>query len=437
MDTVDTVDTVAKDRAQVIIVGGGPAGAATAFYLARSGLDVLVLDRAHFPRDKPCSEYMSPQASRILDAMGILRDIEQSGAAQLAGMRVRAPNGAMFNGRFAEVRDYKGYRDRGLALRRTILDGLLLDRARSSGVAVHEGVRVTALRRDSAGRVVGVDAIDGGGAHRALSASIVVGADGLRSIVARRLDLAGTRLAQRRLAFVTHYAGIDGMGDNGEMHVERDGYLGLADVGGGMTNVAVVVPRSHAREASGDPAAFVDAWIRRKWHVAPRFAHAERVTPVLATGPFASASRRAWASGAALVGDAADFFDPFTGEGIYAALRGAELLAPRIAQGLAGRNARDADAALHDYDRARVQEFSGKWAVERIIGAAVSFPALMNVAARSLALRPHMAHTIVGVTGDFVPASEVLRPGFLARLLIPWMLGAKRPSAALTNPDAP
>ena len=57
---------------QVIVVGGGPAGAATAFHLARAGVRVTILDRAHFPRDKPCSEYMSPQASRILDEMGLL-----------------------------------------------------------------------------------------------------------------------------------------------------------------------------------------------------------------------------------------------------------------------------------------------------------------------------------------------------------------------------
>ena len=397
----------------------------------------MVLDRARFPRDKPCSEYMSPQASRILDELGVLERIEQSGAAHLAGMRIRAPSGTTFHGRFAEVRGYRGYRDRGLALRRTVLDALLLECARSAGAIVREGVRVTALRRDAAARVVGVDVIDERGAQRSLCASIIVGADGLRSIVARRLELATTRFAQRRIAFVTHFAGIDGMGDNGEMHVDHDGYLGLADVGGGVTNVAVVVPRARARDASGDPAAFVDAWIGRRHHVAPRFDHAERVSPVLVTGPFACVSRRAWAPGAALVGDAADFFDPFTGEGIYAALRGAELLAPRIVDALAASNARGADESLQAYDRTRVREFSGKWAVERIVGAAVSFPALMNVAARSLALRPHMAHTLVGVTGDFVPAHEVLRPGFLLRLLIPWALGAERESRALTNPGAP
>jgi flavin-dependent dehydrogenase len=171
--------------------------------------------------------------------------------------------------------------------------------------------------------------------------------------------------------------------------------------------------------------------------VAPRFAKALRVTPVLATGPFASASRQAWAPGAALVGDAADFYDPFTGEGIYAALRGAELLAPHIMAALAATTPADRDAPLRAYDSARIAEFRGKWAVEQMIGVAVTFPAVMNVAARSLALRPHMAHTIVGVTGDFVPAREVLRPSFLLRLLVPWTRGTKRQDQALVNHEAP
>jgi menaquinone-9 beta-reductase len=410
------------DRAQVIVVGGGPAGSATAFFLARAGVDVLVLDRARFPRDKPCSEFMSPQASRILDDMGLLTRVEEAGAAALGGMRVRAPNGTTFQGRYADVSGYRGFRDRGLALRRTILDAMLLAAARDAGATVRERTHVTALTRDAFGRVTGVEVRNADGASRTLVASVVIGADGLRSIVSRRLGLAGTRRAQRRLALVTHFAGVDGMTDVGEMHVEHDGYIGLADVGSDLTNVAVVVPTSRAGRAAGDPAGFLDDWIRQRAHIVPRFKRAVRASAVLATGPFASAAARAFAPGAALVGDAADFFDPFTGEGIYAALRGAELLVPAILELLQARAVRDADAALASYDRARIREFSGKWKVEQIIGAAVTFPALMNVAARSLAARPAMAHTIVGVTGDFVPAREVLRPSFLLKLGLPWSL---------------
>lgn len=423
-------------RADVIVVGGGPAGAAVASFLARAGTDVLLLDRARFPRDKACSEYMSPEASRILECMGVLHHVERAGGSELAGMRIRAPNGVTFQGRFAEVHGYRGYRDRGLALRRTILDALLLARAREVGARVREAVRVTDVTRDTNGRVTGVAVIDDG-AHREIAATLVIGADGLRSIVSRRLGLSGSRRAQPRLALVSHYDGVAGMTDNGEMHVERDGYIGLADVGGGLTNVAVVVPTTRARAAAGDPARFVDDWIARRPHLVPRFARARRATPVLATGPFASASRRAWAPGAALVGDAADFFDPFTGEGIYAALRGAELLAPRVLEALGCGNPVDADAALAAYESARVHEFTGKWMVERIIGVAVSFPSLMRIAARSLALRPAMAHTIVGVAGDFVPASEVLRAGFLLRLATPWSFGAARSALGPPDPELP
>jgi flavin-dependent dehydrogenase len=169
---------------------------------------------------------------------------------------------------------------------------------------------------------------------------------------------------------------------------------------------------------SADRTGFFERWLRERPQLAPRVAGARRVTPVLATGPFASHARRAWAPGAALVGDAADFFDPFTGEGIYAALRGGELLAPYALRAL-GADAGGADAALADYDRARRTEFAGKWIVERLISSAVGFAPAINYFARTLEARKDMADLLVGVTGDFVPAREVLRPGYLLNLFRP------------------
>jgi len=398
--------------AEVIVVGGGPAGSATAWALARAGVDVLLLDRARFPRDKVCAEYLSPQASRILHDMGALEAAEAAGAAQLAGMLVRSPSGSEIYGEFAAAHGFRGFRDRGLALRRRDLDALLLDRARSVGVRVAEGERVLDVLRDGANRVTGVRV-----GKRERRAKLTVGADGLRSTIGRRLGLTRYASWPRRIALVTHYRGIVGIGRWGEMHVERDGYVGLADVGNGETNVALVVSARAARLIRGDPAGFLTAWIARRPHLAPRFADAERVSEVCATGPFAQHARRAWAPGAALVGDAADFFDPFTGEGIYAALRGGELLLPYAVEAARATTTRQADIALAAYERCRRHEFIGKWIVERIVGAATAYPAVMNRAARTLARRRDMADLFVGVTGDFVPPREVLRASYLLRLL--------------------
>jgi menaquinone-9 beta-reductase len=401
--------------ADVLIVGGGPAGSSVATFLARAGVDVRVVDRAHFPRPKPCAEYLSPEASRLLEAMGALERVERSGAAQLTGISVRAPSGAVIKGDFIASHGFRGFRDRGLSVRRELLDAILLDCAREAGARVSESVRVNDVVRDAAKRVVGVQTLIGGRPGE-IRARLVIAADGLRSVIARRLELAHALRWPRRLALVTHYAGVAEIGDHGEMHVERDGFVGIADVGNGITTVALVVPATRARELSDDRAAFLDKWLRARPHLAPRFARAERVSPVVATGPFASHARRAWSPGAALVGDAADFFDPFTGEGIYAALRGGEMLAESVRESLAATSPAASDAPLAEYDNARRREFGGKWLVERVIGAVVASVPLINRAARSLSTRKDLADLLIGVTGDFVPAREVIRLGYVWRV---------------------
>jgi geranylgeranyl reductase family protein len=395
----------------VVIVGGGPAGASTAFTLANAGVNVTVVDRERFPRDKPCAEYLSPQASRVLHDMGVLQQIESLGPSQLAGMIVRAPSGRRLRGDFAANHGYRGFRDRGLAIRRLVLDAMLLDAARGAGARAVEGTRVVDILRDATGSVRGIRTSSG-----EIRASIVIGADGLRSVVGRRLGLVRAGRFPRRVALVSHWRGIADMGEYGEMHVERDGYIGIAPVDAGLVNVAIVIPASRAASIHGNLAGFADAWIAKRPHLAPRFARARREDGVVATGPFNMRARRAWAPGALLVGDAADFFDPFTGEGIYAALRGGEMAA---AAALRVLERPTSDEALREYERARRAEFGGKWLVERLVGTAVSVPPLIERAVDALSRRKDLADLFVGVTGDFVPAREVLRPTFVLALLIP------------------
>jgi geranylgeranyl reductase family protein len=392
---------VNSGRWDAVVVGAGPAGSATALLLSRAGARVLLLDRARFPRDKPCSEYLSPESTRVLERLGadVLAAVAAASPAHLTGMKVVAPSGAGVVGRFDTF---------SFALPRTRFDTILRGAAEAAGAEVREGVKVEELLYDG-GAVGGVIARDArSGMRDACRAPVVVGADGLRSIVARRLGMVHTT-GPRRIAFTAHVSDARDVNDLGEMHVGRPGYVGLGPIGDGVTTVALVLPLTEARRG----ARFFEE-LNRFPGVAGRFDARRIVRRVLATGPFSRWSRRSVAKGggALLVGDAADFFDPFTGQGIYSALRGAELAAAAITDTLT------TGASLRSYACARRREFTGKWLLERLIGVAVGWPALIERVVGRMTRHPELADLLVRATGNCIPARDVLKPAVVAGLVL-------------------
>lgn len=399
-------------RWDVGVVGAGPAGATTALLLARAGLSVLLVDRARFPRDKPCSEYLSPATTGILERLGgnLLAAVEGATHAKLSGMKVVAPAGAAMCGRFRA-----GPRPYSFALPRTAFDALLVAAAARAGAVVWERTTVEDLVWDR-GAVGGFVARSAAGHRTTHRTRVVVGADGLRSVIARRLGLVRHSPPQR-IAFAAHVADVRGVDGVGELHVSHRGYVGLGPVGGGVTTVALVVPLRRVRASARDYRREFFAELERFPGLAGRFDARRLVREVLATGPFAQWARRAVVPGALLVGDAADFFDPFTGQGIHSALRGAELAAQALIPALAASRQPVAVEALRPYARARRHAFRGKWLLERLIGLGVGWPALTDRVVGRLARRPELADLLVGATGNIVPAERVLAAGVLARLL--------------------
>jgi geranylgeranyl reductase family protein len=399
-------------RRDVIIVGGGPAGSALACFLRHQGHDVLLFDAARFPRDKICGEAVSPPAWGLFEAIGAAEAVRALRPHPLRGMRLTSPDGTAFRG------DYPGENPPGLAVRRRDLDATLLARARALGAEVQEGTRITGLLRRG-GTVEGVEAEGADGPSRHWTSRLVVGADGRNSIVATHLELRRPHPRLRRFAVRGYWEGMEGLDDHGEMHVAGRGYCGIAPLSPTLANVAFVLPQPDMAAAAGDVEGFYREGLRSRWpRLAERLDRGHLAERPRVIGPLAVEARALVAPGALLVGDAAGFYDPFTGEGITLALRTAELAARTISDVLDARGAAAAASeALEAYERSFRTATRQKFRFNRLLQVAVGWPDAANLMARRLARRPDLADRLVGIAGDFVPARTALGPRFLWDLL--------------------
>jgi geranylgeranyl reductase family protein len=401
---------VSDDRRDAVVVGGGPAGSALAALLARRGHDVLLLDAARFPRDKVCGEAVSPEAWRLLEATGAADRVRSLAPHPLRGMRLVSPDGTSFRG------EYRGRERPGFAVRRLALDEALLDAARDAGAEVREGVGVTGLLRE--GEAVAGVLAEVAGETRPLRARVTAGADGRRSVVARTLGLLREHPRMRRFAVRGHWDDVQGLEDVGEMHVGVGGYCGVAPLSPTLANVAFVLDRSEMAPAAGNLEGFYRDSLRRRWpRLAERLWHARLFEAPRAIGPLALVCRAVTAAGAVLVGDAAGFYDPFTGEGVTLALRTAELAAEAIHTALQRPEAPPLPR-LVAYERSRRAATRDKFRFNRLLQVAVGRPDVANAVARRLARRPDLADRLVSVAGDFVPARTAFGARFLLDLLL-------------------
>jgi flavin-dependent dehydrogenase len=367
----------------VVIAGGGPAGAVAALILSRAGARVAVFDRARFPRHKLCGDTVNPGTMAILRRLGV----EQSaGTFAIQGMVVTGEGGVRIAGRYPDGIS-------GRAVLRRDFDHALLNAAAGAGAQIAEEVLVRGTTGE--GTVDGVEIVGRGRTTERVGARMVIVADGRHSRVARTLGLARHPRKPRRWAVGAYFGDVRGLTACGEMHIRRGKYVGVAPLPGGLTNACVVTAD---RRAVRDPLGLLHATLAGESELSERFAGARLASPPVVLGPLAVECSAAGVPGLLLAGDAAGFIDPMTGDGLRFALRGAELAACEALHAL--ENAHGVASAHLRLERVRRREFGAKWRFNRALRLMAGSPSGVRVAARAAALLPSSVEQAILYAGD-------------------------------------
>jgi len=385
----------------VVVIGSGPAGSATALFLARAGFDVALLDRSSFPRTKACGEYLTPGAVRLLrDEIGVLPELLHQGAARLTRETVVPHWAAPFGGATA-----------ALACPRTVTDAVLREAAQAAGARVFDSISVREILRDNIG-VRGVSGTDRDGMIVEFRARVTVGADGTRSLLARTLGAVKPIPRLQRIALVAHYAAADGDDtDSVNMHLPRDGSDACCGVGppcgpDGTRNVNIVVPLSESPHMAGRRQAYFESRLRAAF---PQVWEGVRDTPqsgpLLSVGCFGHHTTRATDDGAVLVGDAATFIHPFTGEGVFFALRGAQMAAGTIGRALEAEDV--SRHGLRGYDAARRAELLPRYRLCDLVQRVVHSPTLLTWASARLRRSEPLTDLLLRAVGDLARPADL------------------------------
>ena len=365
----------------VAIVGAGPAGSACGGFCALAGLKTLILEREKFPREKVCGDCLNPSCWPVLGRLGLAQRVRGLPHSKLGSVEFAAIGGQKV------IVDLPTGDDGEFSVKRSLFDDLLLRRACELGVQVREETMVTVLR----GADTGMTCSHGPVARPDLNtpqgrsyncgwnietargenfaARVLVGADGRNSTVARLRNLL-PRLARERVALQAHIPLPQNFGKRVVLQFLREGYSGQAPVNETELNLCLVgTPPTISR---------LRRWAERHFEITADQPW-RTITP-LTRSPVLSAHENLF-----FIGDAARVVEPFTGEGIYYALRSGELAAKAITKIIKGEDRR---LALREFAHAHAEMYRGRLWVNRLARAAVLSPQVASVLVRVAPFSP-------------------------------------------------
>ncbi|HET7017913.1 MAG TPA: geranylgeranyl reductase family protein [Streptosporangiaceae bacterium] len=395
---VDSADT-----ADVIVVGAGPAGSTAAYHLANSGLDVLLLEKTSFPREKVCGDGLTPRAVKALTSMGI-STVEDDGWLRNRGLRIIG-GGGRIELDWPDLSEWPGY---GTVRTRTDFDEILARQAVKAGARLRENVTVTGPALDErTGRVTGVMARESKEPAKNFSSRVVIACDGNSSRLSVSMGLHKRDDRPLGVAVRTYYTSPRHDDDYLEAWLDLwdgksllPGYGWIFGMGDGTSNVGLGL--LNTSEAFGR----IDYKVLlRKWLAAmpPEWGFSEdnRTEPVRGAAlPMGFNRTPHYTRGLLLAGDAGGMVNPFNGEGIAYAMEAGELAARTIVQALARHTATGTERVLQGYPVALKQNYGGYYTLGRTFVKAIGNPAFMKFATKHGIKRPYVMRMTMKLLGN-------------------------------------
>lgn len=393
--------SISSDTYDVIVVGGGPAGASAAIHLAKRGASVLLTEQKKFPRPKLCGEFISPECLEHFQRLGVIGSMNGAGGAPLSETLFYARRGASVS----VPSSWFGTTHHAVALglSRAEMDERLLRRASAVGVLVLEDARATATLMNG-DRVQGVRLKVGGQEGRSVYARVVLDATGRARALARDIEPHRRARSRRRaplVAFKAHLEGALGNPLHCEIYFYRGGYGGLSSVEGGLSNLCFIASAGDVRALGGDPERVLRRIVMTNARASRTLREARPVTQWLGVALESFGRHEVVpAKGLLAVGDAASFIDPFTGSGMLMALESGELAAQSIADWLDahGQQPESFDLLRNGYRARYVKRFDARLRICALLRRAAFLPGLAEAAILACGASTHLLRGLARAT---------------------------------------
>ncbi len=408
-----------KKEYDAIVVGGGPAGSSAAMFLAKNGVrDVLLIDKAKFPRDKICGDAFSGKSLGIARELGIVSDIEKAPNEVVYGVLFSSPKGTVVDIPFPGA-DMEKKTKPGFCIKRIVGDNVMFQNAKKN-VETLEEFTVLDLLRDG-GKVVGVRGKAKGGKEIEIRSKVIVGADGTSSVVAQKAGVGVSPPEHQVIATRGYYKGVTGMAGNIELHFIDEvmpGYFWIFPLADGWANVGLGMLTSEKQKRKIDLKKLQEQVVQTHPVFRERFRNAKIDGQGIKvwTLPLGSTRRKNHGNGWMLIGDAASLIDPFSGEGVGNAMTSGKIAAKHIARALRENDFSESNLAAYDRElwEAIGPELSTSYNLQKL--GKIKF--LLNLVIDKAATKPKVREAISGMLANEEAKTNLISPFGLLRLML-------------------